>query len=832
MNSPAAPVLIADGTASLPTAARIVIIGGGIVGTSTAFHLTKLGWRDIVLIDQGRLFHNWGSTSHAPGLMFQHNNSRSVCQLASWAIETYQEASAHASAPAFFPVGSIEIAGTRERAEELTRKLGNAKAWGLEAHLIDNAEISRMVPIMRTDDLFGAFHVPSDANVSAALLCEAMARVCREKSSLTVHDHTPVLAIEQARGRVQAVVTPKGRIRTDLVLCAAGIWGPEVGRLAGISIPLTPMQHLYVRTAPLPELKGETLELRHPMIRDQDKDMYYRQQTDAYGFGSYDHVPLPVDVAALPKKNDAAIFPFTPGHMETAFRAAHHRIPCLRKAPIARSFNGLFSFTPDAQSILGEKPELRGFWVAEAVWVTHGGGVGRVMAEWIAHGAQGIDLREMDINRFHPHTASGIYIRERSNQQYTEIYDVIHPLDQTKIRRNLRLPPYHARLQALGAHCFESAGWEQPRWYEVNRALVKSGQGPPREGWAARNWSPIVAAEHHACRDRAGLFDLTSFAKFEVTGPGAFAFLQSITGNELDTAVGRVVYTAMLDERGRIQCDLSVTRLGADRFWIVTGGRMGLHDLAWIRKHAPEDGSVHLTDLTSAYCCVGLWGPRAREILAGVCEDDLRNERFPYLTAKSIFVASFPVLAIRISYVGELGWELYAPTEFGIGLWDTLWAAGQPHGIAVVGTGAFDSLRLEKGYRGWGTDIHTDYNPYEAGLGFAVRLGKKADFIGKAALSRIKNSDAVARRLCCLTLDDPAVALMGKEPIFSQGNVIGYVTSANHGYTVGRSIAYGYLPAACAAEGTKVEIYYFGRRHPATVAKEPLFDPQNQRLRS
>lgn len=835
----------------LPATARLVIIGGGVVGSSTAYHLAKLGWRDMVLLDQGPLFHNWGSTSHAPGLIFQHNNSQAVCKLAQWTVQTYGEVAPSAPVRAFFQVGSIEIAGTRARAEELKRKLGNARAWGLEAHLVGNDDIQRMVPIMRTDDLHGGFHVPSDVDVKAAVLCEAMARFGIEKGALRVLDNVTVTAVERdGRGRVRAVVTSRGRIETDLVLCAAGIWGPEMMRIAGVNVPLTPMQHLYVRTAPLKALLGESEELRHPIVREQDQDMYYRQHGEAYGFGSYGHEPLPVEIGSVPRRANAAMFPFTPEHMEPAFRAARHRFPALAQTPVAHSFNGIFSFTPDAQSVLGEAPELPGFWVAEAVWVTHGGGVGRVMAEWLANGDPGIDLREADINRFPAHAFSRRFVLERSCQQYREVYDIIHPMDPPSVSRNLRLAPYHSRLAELGGRFFEGAGWERPQWFEANAKLPAEGPTAKREGWAARNWSPIVAAEHLACRERVGLFDITAFAKFEVSGPGAAGLLQRLAANDVDQPVGKVVYTAMLTPRGRIKCDLTVIRLGQDRFWVVTGGRVGTHDLAWIRKHQPSDGSVHITDLSSAYCAVGLWGPRARDVLAAALAENgapaesspevskpirhaagLANERFPYLTARPIEIGAIPAVAVRISYVGELGWEIYAPSEFGLALWDSIWNAGRAYGMVAVGNGAVDSLRLEKGYRLWGADIHTDYNPFEAGLGFAVKMGK-GEFLGREALEKAKAAGPPSRRLSCLVLDDPTVALMGKEPVFAGGRTVSYVTSANQGHSAGSSIAYAYLPAELAREGARVEVYSFGNPYPASVAREPLFDPKGERLRA
>ena len=382
---------------------------------------------------------------------------------------------------------------------------------------------------------------------------------------------------------------------------------------------------------------------------------------------------------------------------------------------------------------------MRGFWSAEAVWITHAGGVGRAMAEWIIEGSPSIDLRESDLNRFHRHALHRDYIRTRANQQYIEVYDVIHPLDQVQEPRGLRVSPFYARQQALGAHFFESAGWERPQWYAANEAeLARRGATwPERDAWTARNWSPIIGAEHLATRERVALFDLTPFTKLEISGPGALAYLQWLTANQMDQPIGKVTYTAMLTARGGIRCDVTVTRLAADRFLLITGGASGMHDLAWLRSHLPDDGSVQIEDITSAQCCLGLWGPHARDLLRRVSSDDFSHAGFPYFTARQITVGYVPVRAARVSYVGELGWELYTPTEYGGALWETLWEAGQSLGIIAAGGGAFESLRLEKGYRLWGADIHTEYTPYEAGLGFAVNL-KKGDFLGRDALVRSK----------------------------------------------------------------------------------------------
>ncbi len=813
---------------ALPERARVVVIGAGIVGCSAAYHLAKLGWSDIVVLDQGPLFVTGGSTSHAPGLMFQVNASKMMCELARYSVELYSGLRLQEQ-PVFHGVGGMEVATTPERWEELKRKQGHANSWGLEAHLIGRDQIKRLVPMIRTDHLHGAIFVPSDGVASATRVAEALAAGAGDRARF--FGDTPVTGIEVRDGRVRAVTTPRGRIGTETVLACAGIWGPAIGRMAGVPIPLQPVQHLMAITAPLPELTGQTGEITEPIVRHQDRSMYFRQRGERYLIGAYRHEPLLVEPEDLATRWDGRM-PSTVPFNEEAFRPSHQYaidlFPTLRGVPLHEKVNGMFSFTPDTHSLIGESLDVRGFWVAEAVWITHGGGAGRAVAEWMVEGLPGIDLHEADLNRFYPHVFSRPYIRARGAQNYREVYDIIHPLQQMEHPRNLRLAPYHQRFKEQGAVFFEAAGWERPQWYEGNERLLASGHTPVRSGWSARYWSPIVEAEHRAARERVVMLDATPFTKLEVQGPGALGFLQRIAANQMDQAVGKVTYTAMLNERGGIECDLTVTRLGEERFWVVTGGGVGMHDLAWIRRHIPQDGSVHLSNLTSGMCCIGLWGPAARDLLQEVTAEDVSNEAFPYLTARTITVGFVPAFAIRISYVGELGWEIYAPTEYGLALWDTLWRAGQPLGVTALGGGAFDSLRLEKGYRLWGADIHSEYNPYEAGIGFAVRLNK-GDFIGRAALLRAKEQ-GIARKLSCMTADDDTV-MMGKEPIMTDGRVIGFVTSANYGYTVGKSILYGYLSQELAVPGTRVQVQYFGERHAATVVKEPLFDPEMTRLK-
>ena len=524
--------------------------------------------------------------------------------------------------------------------------------------------------------------------------------------------------------------------------------------------------------------------------------------------------------------------PFTPSHFEASMTAAGDVLPALKGVGLTRKFNGLFSFTTDGFPVLGESPQVKGFWSAQAVWITHAAGVGRAVAEWIVNGEPTLDLRECDIRRFYPHALSRRYVRARAAQQYREVYDIIHPRQQVDNPRNLRLTPFFPRQKELRGVFFENAGWERPQWYDANAGLLDALDvaGASRAGWEAREWSPTVAAEHVATRERVAMFDMTPFAKFELAGPGALAALQRLAANQMNKPVGTVAYTSMLTPQGGIKCDLTVTRLGAERFMVVTGGAMGLHDLDWIRSHLPDDGSVSVADVSSGRCCVGLWGPRARDLLSRVCESDVSDAGFPYMTVKAITIAEVPALALRISYVGELGWEIYAPAEHGLRLWDTLWEAGLPFGVIAAGGGAFDSLRLEKGYRLWGADIHTEYDPYEAGLGFAVRM-QKGDFVGRERL-RERRAQGQTRKLCCMTLDASDAVVMGKEPVMDGNRVLGYVTSANYGHSIGRGIVYGYLPTSHTEVGTRVDVIYFGERLQATVAKEPLYDPSGRKMRA
>jgi 4-methylaminobutanoate oxidase (formaldehyde-forming) len=807
------------------TSARVVIIGSGIAGSSVAYHLTRLGWRDVVVLEQGALI--GGTTSHAPGLVGQLRSSVSLTKMLMYSVALYKELQVDGQ-PGYFGVGSLRLASSPERLEELRRQAGFALSVGLPAELLSPGEAQAMFPLMSLEGVTGALYLPDDGTARAPILAQALANGARQEGA-TFYANTRVTGIEVRNGRVRAVETERGRIECEIVVAATGIWSPRIGRMAGVSIPLLPMQHQYVITAPLAELADR----RVPNLRDPDKLVYYRQEGQSLVLGGYERNPVAFEVDAIPDTANPTVRDYDEERFVSLLAGCVERVPALENVELVKRVNGLESFTPDGEFILGEAPEVRGFWAA-CGFCAHGvsgaGGVGKGLAEWIVQGEPELDLWHMDIRRFGAYTASRKYIATRVNEIYSTYYDISYPLKERSSARELRLSPVYYRLRELGAVCGEKSGWERPNWFASNEPLAEGQNWPVPQGWAARFWSPAIGAEHQATRERVALFDETSFSKLEVAGPGALAFLQYITDNQMDQPIGAITYTQMLNRRGGIECDLTVTRLAADRFQIITGTAFGIHDLAWIRSHAPADGSVVVRDVTSSRCCIGVWGPHARDLVQSVSENDFSNAAFPYLTAQEVTIGDIPALALRVTYVGELGWEIYAPMEYGQKLWDTLWEAGQSLGVVAAGYRAIESLRLEKGYRYWSADIHSEYNPYEAGLGFAVKPGK-GDFLGREALAEIK-ARGITRKLCCLVLDDPRAIALGGEPLLDGARVLGHVTSGGYGYTVRQSIAYGYLPLEYSAVGTRIEVELFGVRYGATVAKEPLYDPKNEKIKA
>jgi dimethylglycine oxidase len=814
----------------MEASARVVIVGAGVVGCAVAEHLTSMGWRDVVVLEQGPLFEAGGSTSHAPGLMFQTNPSKTMTDLAKYGVKRYAELEVDGE-PCGYQVGGIEVAETPERWHDLKRKHGLATSWGLEAYLISPEECAEKIPLLNKGKIKGGLFVPSDGIAKGVRACTAMARLATERGA-RFYGETEVTGIETEDGRVRAVVTDKGRIEVEVVVSCAGMWGPRIGRMVGMSVPLVPMQHQFVWTTPVAELAGETREVVHPILRHQDADMYFRQREDYYGVGTYEHRPMPVSPDDIGRNYRGegimpSILEFTPADFEPSWREARELLPPLRSVEMDVTMNGLFSFTPDGGSLLGESRDVKGFWIAEAVWVTHALGVGRVMAEWITSGVPSIDLAGADVHRFEPYAHSPDYVLARSSQAFREVYDVIHPEQPMEDPRPLRTSPFYPRQKELGAYFLEASGWERPHWYEANEPLLAGRDIPDREEWSGRFWSRISGAEHQATRERVALYDMTPLKRAEITGPGALEFLQELTTGQLDKPAGKVTYTLMLDAAAGVKSDITVARLGEEEFQL---GLNGPRDIEWMQRNLPHDGSVRVRDITSGTCCVGVWGPAARDLVQSLSEDDFSNEAFGFFNARRAYLREVPVRALRLSYVGELGWEIYATADFGLRLWDLLWKAGQPYGVLAGGRAAFNALRVEKGYRAWGTDVTTEHDPYEAGLGFAVKLDK-GDFIGRDALLRRKE-EGPRRRLVCTVLDDPGVVVMGKEPVWSEGRAVGYVTSGAFGHTVGRSIAYAWVPPEVAEVGSRVEVEYFGERHPATVAEEPLFDPAMKRMRA
>ncbi|QBI55182.1 GcvT family protein [Streptomonospora litoralis] len=809
---------------------RVVVIGAGIVGCALADELTSRGWRDVTVLDQGPLFATGGSSSHAPGLVFQTNPSKTMTAFAAYTVDKFSRLSLDGRW-CFRAVGGLEVAATRQRWHDLERKLGLARCWGVRAELVDARECARMWPMLDPERVYGGLYTPDDGLAKAVRAGEAQARAAMARGASFLAHHT-VVGIERDGGRVTGVVTDRGTFPADIAVSAAGFWGPAVGRMAGVEVPLLPMAHQYAYTAPVEGVDNPPeLEASRPLLRHQDRDLYFREHTDRIGIGSYAHRPLPVRLEDVAEYDRAAVMPsmleFTAADFEPSWQDSVELLPALADSKVEEGFNGVFSFTPDGMPLLGESRRLPGFWLAEAVWVTHSAGAAKAVAEWMTEGRTETDVHECDVHRFEDAQLSPAYVSDRGKQSFVEVYDVVHPLQPMEHPRPLRTSPFFARQRELGAFFLEGGGWERPYWYGANEPLVEAAdEGRGRDPWSARYWSPIVGAEARATREGVALYDMTPLKRLEVAGPGALAFLQHATTNQIDRKPGTVAYTLLLDPGGGVRSDLTVARLDEDAFQVGVSSNL---DVDWLRTHLPADGSVVLREITAGTCCIGVWGPLARDLVQPLSGDDLSHTGFGFFKARRVHIGHVPVLAMRVSYVGELGWELYTDADLGLRLWDTLWEAGRGLGAVAAGRAAFNSLRLEKGYRLAGTDMTSEHDPYEAGLGFAVKL-EKGEFIGRDAAAAAAER-APRRRLGCLTLDDPDRVVMGREPVLVDGRPAGYVTSAGYSTTLGRGVAYAWLPAEAADPGTGVAVEYFGEPLAATVAAEPLVDPEMARIR-
>ncbi|PYO55188.1 MAG: FAD-dependent oxidoreductase [Candidatus Rokuibacteriota bacterium] len=810
--------------ASVPAHARAVIVGGGIVGCSVAYHLTKLGWRDIVLLERRDL--SCGTTWHAAGLVGQLRSSHNLTRLASYGAVLYEQLEAETGqATGFRRSGSISVARTNERMIELKRGASMAKCFGVDVEVISPAEAGRLWPLMRTDDLTGAVWIPRDGRTNPIDTTLALAKGARNGGA-TIVENVTVTGIHRQNGAATGVSTDRGDIACDVVVNCAGLWGREVGRLAGVNVPLHASEHFYIVTEPLP---GVTREL--PVLRDTDGYIYVREEVGGLLMGGFEPVAKPWGMDGFPKDFAFSLLPEDWEHFRVLMEQAIVRIPALETAPVRRHVNGPESFTPDNRYMLGEAPELRNFFVAagfNSVGIASAAGAGKALAEWIVGGEPSMDLWDVDVRRFMPFQGNAAYLRERTTEVVGLLYAMHWPFRQPVTARGVRRSAVHDRLAARGAVFGVVAGWERANWFATDGV-------EPRYvyTYGRQNWFPCAGAEHRAVREAVGLFDQSSLAKFRVQGPDATAVLQRLCANDVDVAPGRIVYTQMLNARGGIECDLTVSRLGEDAYLIVTIAAAATHDADWIRRGIGA-ARVTLTDVTSAFTVLGVMGPRSRELLARVTGADLSPAAFPFGTAREIEIGYAMVRATRITYVGELGWELDVPAEFAANVYETTVAAGEAFGLRHAGYHAMDSLRMEKGYRSWGHDVGGEDTPLEAGLGFAVAF-KKDGFVGREVLLRQRDKP-LARRLVMFTLADSEPLLLGDEPIYRDGVLVGRITSGAYGHTLGRSVGMGYVTHADGVDAGFVragrwELEIAMERVPAAAHLEPPYDPTSARVR-
>ncbi|CAB4768837.1 unannotated protein [freshwater metagenome] len=837
---------------ALPGKAKAVIIGAGIVGNSVAYHLARLGWRDLVQIDKGPLPNPGGSTGHASNFIFPVDHSKEMTAITADSVRQYKERNT------FTECGGIEVARTPERMQELTRRITSSKSWGIDGcRMITPAEVKELVPYIDETVILGGFYSPSVGVVDSLRAGTLMREEAIEMGALQSFANIEVLGMDVENGRIKRVRTDQGDIEAEYVVIATGCWSPRLAAMAGAFIPLTPAVHQMKDIGPVPFFADSKGDIEWPIIRDMDTNMYERQHGTGLEVGSYAHRPILYTPEDIPSNAVAALspteFPFTQVDFDLQDEHSLELMPSIIGDENVRekyAINGILSLTPDGMPILGETPEVKGLWSVAAVWVKEGPGTGKSVAEWMVLGESEIDLHSSDIARFHEHQKATFHIKARTHEGFNKTYGIVHPNEQWSSNRNVRLSPFYDREKALGAQFYETAGWERPFWYSCNEHLLaKFGEKvmPRTSEWEARWWSPIINAEHLQMRESAGIVDLSAFAIFDVTGPSALAVVQKLAVRQMDVAVGRVVYTPILGINGGFKSDLTIMRLAQNHFRVVTGGAHGMADKKWFSDQLPADGSAHIVDLTSAYTTIGVWGPRARDILASITKDDLSAEGFTFSTCKMIECGPLRLLASRISYVGELGCELYIPIEQGAKLWDLIWEAGKKHEMIPVGIGVYGTTgRLEKSYRAYGNELETEYNVVEAGMQTAKI--KDQEFIGKEAHLRHRAEKPVTT-LCSLTVDDHTSStgekryMLGKEPILTLdgGPIVdshgrrSYVTSAGSAPSLGKHVLMTYLPTDLAVMGAKFLVEYLGEKYPVTVAgvgSAPLFDPTNERILS
>lgn len=815
-------------TNPVPERARIVIIGGGILGCSIAYWLTKMGETDVVLLEQHQLTD--GATWHAAGLVGQLRSSRNTTRMLEQSVEMYRGLEAETGqAVDWHETGSLRLACSPERVMELKRLTTMAKSFGLPMEVISPQKAKELFPLMSTTDVLAAAFLPTDGYIDPASVTQAIARGARMRGA-TICEQTKVVKIDVDGRRCTRVHTigtdgTESAIECEMVVNAAGMWGMEVGKLVGARVPAVAVEHQYLLSGPI---EGYTpVELgKMPTMRDPDHLVYYKPDGPGLLVGGYepDTIAFGVD-ERIPDPFQRKLFDPNFDRFAQLAELAQKRTPVLEQAGIRSLINGPIPYTADADFVMGRAPELDNFYLATGFLygIAAGGGAGKMMAEWMLEGRPSLDLWPLDVRRFAFHHTTRHFMRDRMVEMYAHHYKLSAPGSEKVTARGIRRSPLHDALAARNAVFGSRGGWERPNWF------APEGVEPvDRPSFGRPNWFEHVGAAHLAIRNGVGLIDQSSFAKFEITGPGALAAVQWLSVADMDKSVGTVTYTQLCNERGGIECDLTMIRTAPDSWYVVTGAAFGAHDMGWIRANSPDDGSVVIRDLTSARAVINLCGPKSRDVLQAVCEEDVSNAAFKYARAKEITIGSAPVLALRIGYVGELGWELHIPTEYAAHVYELLRAAGEPHGIVDAGYRTIDTMRMEKGYLYWSTDITPDTTPWEAGLAWRVNLGK-GDFCGRDALVAQREA-GITRKLCTFTLEQMAYPVSG-EAIIADGEVVGFTTSANFGHTVGKPIAYGYLPVEL-ADRTDFVIEVYGEPIPATRHDRALYDPDSARLKS
>ncbi|MFT4922488.1 MAG: glycine cleavage system aminomethyltransferase T/glycine [Haloarculaceae archaeon] len=838
-------------SSDLPESAGTVILGAGVVGNSLAYHLAEMGRDDILLVDKGPLPDPGGSTGHASNFLMPVEHSKEMTHLTRRSIEQYDEMDT------FTNSGGIEVARTDERVEELKRRVQSAKAWGEPAELLTPEEVEELVPYVNTDIIKAGFHSEGAGTCDPLRAGEIMRE--RAGDSLTVSPNTEVLDLHVDGGEIQAVETDRGTVSAGEVVIAAGLWSPKLARMAGVDIPLTPAVHQMVSVGPISFFEDYEGEISFPVVRDMDTQMYERQHGNDMEVGSYQHRPILWDVDDIPSIDEAPLSPTQPPLTEDAFEQsmedALEIVPELLDDPeagVRHEIDGLLSQTPDGAPLLGPLQDVEGLWSASAVWIKEAPAIGEAVAQWMTRGWSDIDLHASNVNRFYQYGTSKEFVKNRSHEGYQKIYGIVHPTEQWQSSRPLRTSAFYNRQDELDARFFEAGGWERPQWFWSNEDLVRQYNeeldGLLRTNeWDSRWWSPIILGEHLHMRDKVAMVGDMGFGIFDFKGSDVVDYMEQMAVGRCDVDVGKTVYTPILAENGGFVSDLTIARLDEEHYRVITGGAVAGSDKAWFGSHIPDDADVTMTDRSEGLCTLGVWGPDARNVLDSVTEEDMSHEAFPPYTAQEITIGEVDAWAMRLSYVGERGWEIYAPMGQGQRLWDVIAEAGEEYDIRPVGMGVYGTTgRMEKGYRLFGHELELEYNPAEAGLTF--HGVKDADFNGKEAYAEAIEEENTAT-LCTLSVDDHTSSdgerrfMLGNEPILNEaGDVLvdeegrrSYVTSAGTGPSVGKHLLMSYLPPEYAEEGQSLQVEYMGEQYPVTVevvGSRPLFDPENERIRS